>query len=122
MDPTKAFPLQGEAGCSALAWHTQDGRRLWGRNYDFDRLAQGSGMTFLPRGTVYAPAPGPLQGKGVGVAGDDRHDLPVGQGSRRLGIEQRLQIGASAGDQHRDAGLVQHRTTRSSPGTISPIT
>lgn len=59
MDPTKAFPRQGEAGCSALAWHTQDGRRLWGRNYDFDRLAQGSGMTFLPRGTVYAPAPGP---------------------------------------------------------------
>lgn len=41
------------AGCSALAWDTQDGCHLWGRNYDFDRLAQGSGMTVVPRGTQY---------------------------------------------------------------------
>ena len=27
------------AGCSALSWHTKDGKHLWGRNYDFDRLA-----------------------------------------------------------------------------------
>lgn len=37
--------LSLEAGCSALAWSTEDGRHLWGRNYDFDRLAEGSGMT-----------------------------------------------------------------------------
>lgn len=42
-----------EAGCSALSWHTLDGRHLWGRNYDFDRLAEGSAITFLPRGTGY---------------------------------------------------------------------
>ena len=41
------------AGCSALAWDSQEGFPLWGRNYDFDRLAQGSGMTFLPRGLHY---------------------------------------------------------------------
>ena len=69
-----------------------------------------------------APAPGPLQGKGVRIAGEDQHNLPVGEGPCRLGVEQRLQIGAAAGDQHGDAGLVQHSTTRSSPGTISPIT
>ena len=46
------------AGCSALSWHTGDGKHLWGRNYDFDRLAQGSGVTLLPRGTAYVPAAG----------------------------------------------------------------
>lgn len=41
------------AGCSALSWHTGDGKQLWGRNYDFDRLAEGSRVTVLPRGTPY---------------------------------------------------------------------
>ena len=48
-----------EAGCSAISWHTEDGCRLWGRNYDFDRLAQGSGMIFLPRNTSYFCVCGP---------------------------------------------------------------
>ena len=51
--------LSLEAGCSALAWSTEDGTHLWGRNYDFDRLAEGSGMTFLPRGTSYFGVNGP---------------------------------------------------------------
>ena len=42
-----------EAGCSALSWDTRDGCRLWGRNYDFDRLAEGSQVTFLPRNNHY---------------------------------------------------------------------
>ena len=42
------------AGCSALSWHTEDGKHLWGRNYDFDRLAEGTQVTFLPRGARYA--------------------------------------------------------------------
>ena len=42
-----------EAGCSALAWHTGDGKSLWGRNYDFDRLAEGARILVLPRGTPY---------------------------------------------------------------------
>ena len=28
------------AGCSALSWKTQDGKHLWGRNMDFNRLGQ----------------------------------------------------------------------------------
>ena len=51
-------PLGLGGGCSALSWHTEDGCHLWGRNYDFDRLAQGAGMTFLPRGGSYPTAPG----------------------------------------------------------------
>lgn len=43
-----------EAGCSALSWDTRDGMHLWGRNYDFDRLAEGSQVTFLPRNSRYA--------------------------------------------------------------------
>ena len=46
------------AGCSALSWHTKDDKHLWGRNYDFDRLAEGTQVTFLPRGTAYAPVAG----------------------------------------------------------------
>lgn len=47
------------AGCSALSWQTKDGLHLWGRNYDFDRLAEGAAMTFLPRGTAYYGVTGP---------------------------------------------------------------
>lgn len=41
------------AGCSALSWHTEDGKHLWGRNMDFNRLAEGTMVTFFPAGTVY---------------------------------------------------------------------
>ena len=51
---TKNIDLSGlNAGCSALSWTTRDGAHLWGRNYDFDRLAEGSSITFLPRETEY---------------------------------------------------------------------
>ena len=42
------------AGCSALSWDTEDGRHLWGRNLDFNRMADGTAVTYLPRGTAYA--------------------------------------------------------------------
>lgn len=48
-----------EAGCSALSWASEDGSQLWGRNYDFDRLADGSGIIFLPRETSYFGVNGP---------------------------------------------------------------
>lgn len=51
--------LDLSAGCSALSWATADGKNLWGRNYDFDRLAQGAAMTFLPRGGTYRALTGP---------------------------------------------------------------
>lgn len=56
MDPAARSGL--EAGCSALSWHTADGKHLWGRNYDFDRLAEGSGVLFLPRNLEYSPRVG----------------------------------------------------------------
>lgn len=46
------------AGCSALAWDTGDGRHLWGRNLDFHALADGTAVTYLPRGTAYASCAG----------------------------------------------------------------
>ena len=50
----KNIDLSGlNAGCSALSWTTRGGAHLWGRNYDFDRLAEGSSITFLPRETEY---------------------------------------------------------------------
>lgn len=50
----KNIDLSGlNAGCSALSWTTRDGAHLWGRNYDFDRLAEGSSITFLPQETEY---------------------------------------------------------------------
>lgn len=52
-----------EAGCSALSWAAQDGTCLWGRNYDFDRLADGSGITFIPRETSYFGVNGPEGGE-----------------------------------------------------------
>ena len=41
------------AGCSALAWETQDGRHLWGRNFDFHCIAADSKVTCLPRGLEF---------------------------------------------------------------------
>ena len=70
----------------------------------------------------HAAALCPLQSVGFGIAGEDQHDLPVGQGACFLSVQQRLQVGAAAGDQHSDTGLVQHRITRSSPEITSPIT
>lgn len=43
-----------EAGCSAMAWETKDGKHLWGRNFDHSRIAEGSQVIYLPRGTSYA--------------------------------------------------------------------
>ena len=46
------------AGCSAVSWYTGDGKHLFGRNFDFNRLARGSAVTFLPRGTAYQACQG----------------------------------------------------------------
>ena len=47
----------------------------------------------------------PRQGVGLGVAGDDQHDLAGGQVPGLLGVQQGLEIGAAAGDQHGDLRL-----------------
>ena len=36
------------AGCSTLSWETEDGKHIWGRNFDYNRLAEGSQVTFCP--------------------------------------------------------------------------
>ena len=42
---SRARALLGDlsAGCSAVAWETADGGHLWGRNFDFNRIAADSG-------------------------------------------------------------------------------
>ena len=49
----KAALQDAGAGCSALSWTTEDGKHLWGRNFDFNRIAQDSKVSAVPRGTVY---------------------------------------------------------------------
>ena len=48
-----AFAEAMGAGCSAICWPGGDGRRLYGRNLDFDRLARGTGILYLPGGQHY---------------------------------------------------------------------
>ena len=38
-----------------MSWATRDGKHLWGRNFDFDRIARGTAVTCLPAGTPYFP-------------------------------------------------------------------
>ncbi len=40
-------------GCSSFSWETLDGKHLWGRNLDFNRLAKGTKVTYIPRGTKF---------------------------------------------------------------------
>ena len=64
---------------------------------------------------------GPLQGVGAVAVGDHQGDFPVGDAPGGLGVQQSLEIGAAAGDQHGDLRLY-HRTTFSADSTISPRT
>lgn len=41
------------AGCSTLSWETEDGKHIWGRNFDYNCLAEGSQVTFCPAQTPY---------------------------------------------------------------------
>lgn len=50
---TKELMKELNAGCSALAWRTEDCKHLWGRNFDFNRIAQGSQVTYLPKGLTF---------------------------------------------------------------------
>ena len=72
--------------------------------------------------TGHAMVGGPGQCVCRFVAGADQNDLPVGDAALLLGLQQGLQVGAAAGDQHGDIGFFQHKVTRSSLSTISPMT
>lgn len=49
MKPNNPFA----AGCSAMSWETQDGKHLFGRNFDFNRMAGPTRVTFAPAGCAY---------------------------------------------------------------------
>ncbi len=53
MENLKRQMGQLSAGCSAVSWATEDGRHLFGRNFDFNTLAEGSGITYVPAGGRY---------------------------------------------------------------------
>lgn len=40
-------------GCSSLNWSTEDNKHLWARNFDFNHIAKGSKITYIPKGKVY---------------------------------------------------------------------
>ncbi len=48
------FP-EWAAGCSALGWSTGDGKHLWGRKFDFIRMAEETQVCYIPCGTPYTP-------------------------------------------------------------------
>ncbi|ELA94217.1 linear amide C-N hydrolase [Enterococcus faecium] len=41
------------AGCSGLSWESEDKKHFWGRNFDFNRIASDSKITFIPSGTPF---------------------------------------------------------------------
>lgn len=45
--------LMINAGCSSLTWESKDHKHFWGRNFDFNRIAQGTGITYIPQGLEY---------------------------------------------------------------------
>lgn len=49
----KELLAQLGGGCSALTWETENGLHLWGRNFDFNRIADGSRITYLPENTSF---------------------------------------------------------------------
>ena len=63
----------------------------------------------------------PLQGVGPLLGGEDRHDLAAPQLSGLLGVDQGLEVGAAAGDQHGDALAAHTSSTPASPLTTEPM-
>ena len=51
MEQKHRLPGACSAGCSAIAWETADGRHLFGRNFDYNRVAADSKVTCFPPGT-----------------------------------------------------------------------
>ena len=63
-----------------------------------------------------------FQGVSVRPRSDDRHKFHVGQFPRLLRVDERLQIGAAAGDQHGGSDRAHARITPSFPSTTRPST
>ena len=37
-------------GCSSMSWTTEDNKHLWGRNFDFNCIAEESKIIYIPKG------------------------------------------------------------------------
>ncbi|WP_024615366.1 choloylglycine hydrolase family protein [Clostridium sp. Ade.TY] len=53
MENVKELISDMNAGCSSITWSTEDGKHLWGRNFDFNHIANGSMITYVPKGKEY---------------------------------------------------------------------
>ncbi|SCJ93576.1 Penicillin acylase precursor [uncultured Clostridium sp.] len=53
MENIKELLNDMKGGCSSITWSTDDGKHLWGRNFDFNRIAEGSKVTYIPKGKEY---------------------------------------------------------------------
>lgn len=56
----REFLLASEGGCSAMSWETEDGLVLWGRNFDFNRIAKGTNVLYVPADIPYDTCGGVL--------------------------------------------------------------
>ena len=53
MEQRHRLPGEFSAGCSAVAWETENGKHLFGRNFDYNRVAADSKVTCFPPGTEF---------------------------------------------------------------------
>lgn len=45
--------LMLDAGCSGIQWESEQHDHIWGRNFDFNRIAEGTGITYVSKGLEY---------------------------------------------------------------------
>ena len=67
------------------------------------------------------PACAALQRVGARLGGEDGHDLSSLELSSPLGVNESLEVGAAAGDQHGDALTAHTSSTPASPLTTEPM-
>lgn len=72
-------------GCSAISWETLDGKHLWGRNFDFNRMAQESGILYLPAQSVYYTCGSRIEGNILESSRSVSRYRILGMGSTALG-------------------------------------
>ena len=53
MEAIKEVLNDMNARCSSISWTTENKKHLWARNFDFNRVVEGSKITYIPRGKVY---------------------------------------------------------------------
>ena len=85
MEQKHRLPGACSAGCSAVAWETADGRHLFGRNFDYNRVAADSKVTCFPPGTELCTRGTSLDGSRDPAARRRADYGAVGMGTTVLG-------------------------------------